>query len=66
MRREEAMQVPLSMALDAIRNTDALSRAYADARREALDALNYLKHFKPCRARDHLERIALYIVDRPF
>jgi heptaprenyl diphosphate synthase len=66
LRREQPLRQPLAIALDAIRATDALGRAYADARREALDALNYLKHFKPSRYRDHLEGIAMHIVDRQF
>lgn len=66
MRRQAPLREPLQAALDAVRNTDALSLAYADARREALDALHYLKQFPPSRYRDHLEGIAMHIVDRAF
>lgn len=66
MRREQPLEQGLSLALEAIAHTDGLIRAYADARHEALDALNYLKHFPPSTYRDHLQAIAMYIVDRPF
>lgn len=54
----------LSDAIMAIKSTQAIERSYADARYEALDALEYLKHFPQNQYRDALEEIALYTVDR--
>jgi heptaprenyl diphosphate synthase len=56
----------LAEAQEAMNNTHAFERAYADARHEALDALEYLKPFKRNRYYDALEQIALYTVDRDF
>ncbi|THU38331.1 polyprenyl synthetase family protein [Niastella caeni] len=60
------MQPPddLRNEIRAIKSTQAIERSYADARHEALDALEYLKHFPKNRYRDALEEIALYTVDR--
>ncbi len=52
--------------IEAIKSTYAIERAYANARREALDALEYLKPFKQNEYRDALEEIALFTVDRDF
>jgi heptaprenyl diphosphate synthase len=54
----------LSKEIMAIKSTQAIERSYADARHEALDALEYLKHFPKNKYRDALEDIALYTVDR--
>jgi heptaprenyl diphosphate synthase len=54
----------LSNEIMAIKSTQAIERSYADARYDALDALEYLKHFPKNRYRDALEEIALYTVDR--
>jgi heptaprenyl diphosphate synthase len=54
----------LTHEINAIKSTQAVERAYADARYEALDALEYLKLFKRNRYRDALEEIALFTVDR--
>jgi len=54
----------LTEEIKAIKSTLAIERSYADARHEALDALEYLKHFEKNVYRDALEEIALYTVDR--
>jgi heptaprenyl diphosphate synthase len=54
----------LSREINAIKSTQAIERSYADARHEALDALEYLKLFRKNAYRDALEEIALYTVDR--
>jgi heptaprenyl diphosphate synthase len=53
-------------AIEAIRNTSAFERSYADARHQAIDALEYLKPFKKNTYYKALEEIALYTVDRGF
>ncbi|MEO7976551.1 polyprenyl synthetase family protein [Flavobacterium sp.] len=64
MRAEIPAPTDLSNEIDAIMSTQAIERSYADARNEALDALEYLKHFKKNAYRDALEEIAMYTVDR--
>ena len=64
MRGEMQPPDELSNEIMAIKGTQAIERAYADARYDALDALEYLKHFPKNRYRDALEEIALYTVDR--
>lgn len=64
MRGEILCPDDISAELEAIKSTQAIERAYADARHEALDALEYLKHFKKNVYRDALEEIALFTVDR--
>jgi heptaprenyl diphosphate synthase len=56
----------LNDAMQAISNTSAFERAYADARYQAIDALEYLKPFKKNEYYQALEEIALYTVDRSF
>ncbi|WP_282126778.1 polyprenyl synthetase family protein [Marinifilum flexuosum] len=56
----------ISAEIEAIKSTQAIERSYADARHEAIDALEYLKHFEKNKYRDALEEIALYTVDRQF
>lgn len=50
--------------IDEVRTTRGFTRAYADARRQVLDALEYLRPFPRNRYRDALTEIALHIVDR--
>jgi len=50
----------------AVRASAAFGRAYADARGQALDALEYLRPFPRNRYRRALEEIALHVVDREF
>ncbi|MEM9679836.1 MAG: polyprenyl synthetase family protein, partial [Bacteroidota bacterium] len=64
IRGEIEIPNDLRPEINAIKSTQAIERAYADARHEALDALEYLKHFKQNRYRDALEEIALYTIDR--
>ena len=56
----------LQEAEEAIARTAAIERAYADARHQALDALEYLKPFRHNRYKDALKELALYTVDRSF
>ncbi|WP_103068630.1 polyprenyl synthetase family protein [Aquimarina sediminis] len=64
IRGEIAVPEDVSAEIEAIKSTQAIERSYADARHEALDALEYLKHFKKNKYRDALEEIALYTIDR--
>ena len=64
MRGEMNAPESLGSLIEAIKSTTAIERSYADARHEALDALEYLKHFEKNRYRDALEAIALYTIDR--
>ncbi|MGW4113850.1 polyprenyl synthetase family protein [Actinosynnema sp. NPDC004786] len=50
--------------VDEVRATAGFARAYAEARRQALDAVEYLRPFPRNPYRDALERIALHVVDR--
>lgn len=54
----------LATALDDLRECGAIDRAYAEARREMLEALFYLQPFAPSRYRDALEALTLFVVDR--
>ncbi|HEY3364151.1 MAG TPA: polyprenyl synthetase family protein [Symbiobacteriaceae bacterium] len=56
----------LNAGVNAVIHTTGFHRAYADARSQALDALEYLKPFPSNRYRRALEEIALYVVDRRF
>lgn len=55
----------LQTAIDDLRECGAIDMAYAHARREAQQALFYLKGFAPTVYRSALEDLALYVVDRP-
>lgn len=55
----------LDDALDALRDCGAIDAAYADARREAEEALFYLQPFAPSPFRDALRAMAREVVDRP-
>jgi heptaprenyl diphosphate synthase len=66
LRGEEGVcEDALVDALDALRDCGAIDRAYAEARRQALEALFYLDFFPPGPARDELRALTLEIVDRP-
>lgn len=54
----------LGPAIEQVKQTQAITRAYADARFQAIEALEYLKPFPPSPYRDALEEIALFTVDR--
>jgi len=54
----------LEAAAAAVTATAGFRRAYAEARGQALDALEYLRPFPRNRYRRALEDIALYVVDR--
>ena len=64
MRGEMPIPDNLSNEIDDIMSTQAMERSYADARKEALDALEYLKLFNKSVYRVALEEIAMYTVDR--
>ena len=66
VRGAEASPDELADGIASVKNSTGFSRAYADARHEALDALEYLKPFQRNRYWDALEEIALYTVDRSF
>lgn len=66
IRHETQLNHSIKSAIDAIKETNALSRAYADARYQALDALEYLKPFDASPYKDALQDIAMHIVDRRF
>ena len=55
----------LDDALDDLRECGAIDFAYADARREAEEALFYLEPFPPSAFRDALRKLARSVVDRP-
>lgn len=55
----------LHQALDDLRDCGAIDMAYAQARREAQQALFYLKGFVPSPYRSALQTLAHYVVDRP-
>ena len=56
----------LAEGVEAIKLSDGFSRAYADARFQALEALEFLKPFPDNKYRRALEEIALSTVDRSF
>ncbi|MCY4045399.1 MAG: polyprenyl synthetase family protein [Cellvibrionales bacterium] len=56
----------LAAGVDSIKHSVGFSRAYADARFQTLEALEYLKPFPPSVYRQALEDIALSTVDRSF
>jgi heptaprenyl diphosphate synthase len=56
----------LRAGITAVARSASFARAYAEARDQALDALEYLRPFPYNRYRRALEEIALYIVDRDF
>ncbi len=66
MRGAAYSQEELSAGIAAVQRTAGFTRAYAEARSQALDALEYLKPFPRNRYRRALEEIALYVVDRSF
>ena len=55
----------LEQAIDDLRDCGAIDKAYAHARREAYQAIFYLKGFAPSPYRSALEDLARYVVDRP-
>lgn len=66
IRGADYSQQELEEGVDAVLRTSGFNRAYAEARSQALDALEYLKPFPRNRYRKALEDIALYVVDRSF
>lgn len=64
MRGETPPPADLNDEIEAIMSTQAIERSYADARKEALEAFEYLKLFNKNVYRDALEEIAMYTVDR--
>ncbi|MFG2978500.1 polyprenyl synthetase family protein [Streptomyces sp. NPDC048331] len=55
----------LDRAAAEVRASGGYARAYADAREQALDAIEYLRPFPANRYRHALEELALQVVDRP-
>lgn len=66
VRQEQPIGEDITAAIQAVNSTQALSRAYADARYEALDSLKYLSRFEDSSYLRHMKSIAMYIVDRSF
>lgn len=64
IRGEVNVPDDISAEVQAILSTQAIERSYADARHEALEALEYLNHFEKNKYRDALEEIALFTIDR--
>lgn len=56
----------LEHCIYAIKETDSITKAYVDARTQAIDALEYLKPFPDSKYKEAMEEIALYTVDRSF
>ena len=55
----------LQRSIDDLRDCGAIDMAYSHARREAHQALFYLKGFTPSAYRTALQDLALYVIDRP-
>ncbi|VAW70650.1 hypothetical protein MNBD_GAMMA09-3630 [hydrothermal vent metagenome] len=66
IRKETDSLGSVQDAIKIVKETSALSSAYADARYQALDALEYLKPFAASPYKKTLDNIATYIVDRSF
>lgn|GEM_PF-869691 len=66
IRGHEPSAAETEAGMEAIRNAQGFSKTYADARWEAIDALEYLKPFPRSIYREALEEIAMYTVDRSF
>lgn len=66
MRRGLGETDDVAHGLDTVKRTGAFGRAYADARRQALDAIEYLRPFPRNRYRRALHELALYVVDRGY
>ncbi|QLJ02825.1 polyprenyl synthetase family protein [Streptomyces sp. NEAU-sy36] len=64
MRGELADPRVLARALAQVRATGGFARAYADARAQALDALEFLRPFPDNRYRRALHDLTLHVVDR--
>jgi heptaprenyl diphosphate synthase len=66
MRGRACSEDELQVCIDAVTRSDAIARAYADARLEAIEALTYLEPFPDNRYRRAMKDIALFTVDRDF
>lgn len=66
MRGRPCTEDELGQCIEAVTRSDAIARAYADARSQALDSLQYLEPFPDNRYRQAMKDIALYTVDREF
>ncbi|MFI9202910.1 polyprenyl synthetase family protein [Streptomyces sp. NPDC053048] len=64
LRGEPVDATGLERCVAEVRASTAFSRAYADARAQALEAIELLRPFPASRYRYALEDLALYIVDR--
>ena len=62
----EPTEEQLASSIEAVKLSNGFSRAYADARQQALEALEFLKPFPNNQYRQALEEIALSIVDRSY
>jgi heptaprenyl diphosphate synthase len=56
----------MQASVESVLRSSGFARAYAEARSQSLDALEYLRPFPRNRYRRALEQIALYVVDRGF
>lgn len=66
MRGKDYNREELNLGIEAVKHSHGLRQAYADAREQGLDALQYLLPFPRNRYRQALEDIAFYVVDRSF
>jgi heptaprenyl diphosphate synthase len=64
--KETPGDAEVRLGIKAVNESNALARAYADARKEALESLDYLHVFEPNKYRDALTQLAMYTVDRSF
>ncbi|WP_372394266.1 polyprenyl synthetase family protein [Azospirillum sp. HJ39] len=56
----------LAEAIEAVKSSNAIQRAYADARAKALEALSYLQPFPDNRYQRALQRLTHHVVDRGY
>ncbi len=64
MRGQEYKPADLEKAIIDVRQSEGFARSYAEARQEAVDALEYLRVFPENRYKAALQEIALHVVDR--
>lgn len=66
MRNGASGDEDLPEGIDAVRRAHGFSRAYAEARAQSLDALEYLRPFPDNRYRRALHDLSMYVVDRGY
>ena len=66
LRREPHTPTDLAFVIEEVGLSDGVLKAYSKAREYALEAVDFLAEFPPCKYRSALEDIATHIVDRDF